>query len=197
MWNAKFAREGFLYGTEPNTFLKTQIDAMHSGQSLLLLGEGEGRNACYAASRGLKVTAIDASDVGLEKALRLAGERGVAFETLHMDLQQWRADTRYDGVMASYLHLAEPLRTQVFTEALRALAPSGLFAAEFFSLKQLPLESGGPKDPELLYTVDALEALFSLPGFEVLQLEEAVDTLEEGRGHRGEAQIIRVRVRAV
>ena len=195
MWNAKFAREGFLYGTEPNAFLKQQIDAMQPGQSLLLLGEGEGRNACYGASRGLQVTAIDASDVGLEKALQLAHEKGVAFETLHLDLEQWRADARYDAVMASYLHLTEPLRSEVFTEALKALAPSGLFAAEFFSLKQLPLESGGPKDPALLYTLDSLEPIFMLPGFELLQLEEVVDTLNEGRGHRGEAQIIRVRVR--
>lgn len=195
MWNAKFSREGYLYGTEPNRYIALQIDAMQPGQTLLLLGEGEGRNACYAASRGIKVTALDASDIGLEKALQLADARGVTIETLHTDLEDWHAEAHYDAVMASFLHLNEPLRTQVFREALKALKPSGLFAAEFFSVKQLPRSSGGPKDPELLYTVESLDAIFDLPGFELLELEEVIDTLDEGTGHRGEAELIRVRVK--
>jgi cyclopropane fatty-acyl-phospholipid synthase-like methyltransferase len=197
MWNSKFSREGYLYGIDPNVYLAGQIDGLSTGATLLLLGEGEGRNACYAASKGLKVTALDASDVGLEKALQLADVRGVSIDTVHTDLEQWHADTPYDAVMASFLHLSEPLRTQVFREALRALRPSGIFAAEFFSVKQLPLSSGGPKDAELLYTLDSLEAIFDIPGFELLQLEEVVDTLEEGKGHSGEAQLIRVKVKKI
>ncbi len=195
IWNDKFSREGYLYGKRPNAFLAPRIDALPAGARLLLLGEGEGRNACYAAARGIDVTALDASDVGLAKAEALAREAGVTITTLHQDLAIWNATPRYDAVMASFLHLKEPLRTQAFREALKALKPSGVFVAEFFSTKQLPLSSGGPKDVDLLYTVDSLREIFALPGFEILRLEEAVDHLDEGHGHRGEAELIRVEVR--
>ena len=195
LWNGKFSRDGYLYGKAPNVFLKAQIDAMPAGSSLLLLGEGEGRNACYAAAAGVDVTALDASDVGLQKAQALACEHGVQIKILHEDLQGWCPDALYDAVMASFLHLEEPLRGEAFRKALKALRPSGVFAAEFFSLKQLPLESGGPKDPSLLYTTASLKEIFAIEGYETLQLEETTTLLDEGRGHCGEAWGIRVVVK--
>ncbi len=195
MWNGKFSRKGYLYGKVPNVFLKRHIDFMKPGSTLLLLGEGEGRNACYAASRDIEVTALDASDVGLKKAHDLAEESGVTIKTVLIDLQDWKSNTHYDAVMASFLHLNEPLRTQTFREALKALKPSGVFVAEFFSTKQMPLTSGGPKDADLLYTVESLQNIFDIEGYEILQLEEVVDVLDEGRGHQGEAQLIRVKVK--
>jgi hypothetical protein len=97
--------------------------------------------------------------------------------------------------MASFLHLKEPLRTQAFREALKALKPSGVFTAEFFSTGQLPLQSGGPKDIGLLYTVESLRTIFDVGDCEILQLEELTDLLDEGKGHQGEARLIRVRVK--
>ncbi len=195
MWNGKFSREGYLYGKVPNVFLKRHIDSMKPGSTLLLLGEGEGRNACYAASRDIEVMALDASDVGLKKAHDLAEESGVTIKTVLIDLHDWKSNTHYDAVMASFLHLNEPLRTQAFREALKALKPSGVFVAEFFSTKQMPLTSGGPKDADLLYTVESMQNIFDIEGYEILQLEEVVDVLDEGRGHQGEAQLIRVKVK--
>lgn len=192
MWNGKFSREGYLYGKQPNRFLAGYIDHMAPGSSILFLGEGEGRNACYAASKGHRAVALDASEIGLEKAQRLAHELGVDIWTIHTDLAQWHADSAYDAVMASFLHLNEPLRAQAFREALKALKASGVFAAEFFSTKQLPRTSGGPKDIDLLYTVDSLREIFSVEGIEILSLEEVVDQLDEGSGHQGEAELIRI-----
>ncbi|MDX1295963.1 MAG: class I SAM-dependent methyltransferase [Sulfurimonadaceae bacterium] len=195
MWDGKFSRDGYLYGKAPNAFLKPHIDAMQSGSTLLLLGEGEGRNACYAASKGLDVTALDASEVGLQKAQAMADEAGVSITTLLIDLQEWHSDVHYDAVMASFLHLEEPLRTKAFREALKALKPSGVFVAEFFSTKQMPLTSGGPKNLDLLYTVESLQSIFDLEGYKIVQLEETVDLLDEGPGHQGDAQLIRVKVK--
>jgi SAM-dependent methyltransferase len=195
MWNGKFSREGYLYGKAPNAFLKGHIDQLPADSSLLLLGEGEGRNACYAASRGLDVTALDASDVGLQKALAMADAAGVSITTLLIDLQEWHSDVHYDAVMASFLHLEEPLRTQAFREALKALKPSGVFVAEFFSTKQMPLTSGGPKNVDLLYTIESLQSIFDLEGYEIVQLEEIIDLLDEGPGHQGDAQLIRIKVK--
>ncbi|MGQ9644743.1 MAG: SAM-dependent methyltransferase, partial [Ignavibacterium sp.] len=48
-WNERFSSEDYIYGTEPNTFLKEQLENLKPGKALFL-GEGEGRNAVYAAT---------------------------------------------------------------------------------------------------------------------------------------------------
>lgn len=193
VWNEKFSRDGYLYGKAPNRFLSEAIDSLERPSSILFLGEGEGRNACYAAMKGHDALALDASDVGLQKASALSSELGVEIKTLHIDLGHWVPEVHYDAVMASFLHLKEPLRSLAFQKAFDALKPSGVFVAEFFSLKQLPLESGGPKDPDLLYTVEALRAIFEAgDDLSIRMLEESVAPLDEGRGHQGDAELIRV-----
>ncbi len=192
LWNEKFSREGYLYGTEPNAFLKEQLKSIAPGSHILFLGEGEGRNACYAASAGFKVTALDASDIGLAKCRALAESLNVTIETLHVDLVHWEPAISYDVIMSSFLHLSEPLRTQSFTKAINALHEGGLFIAEFFSKKQLEYSSGGPKSPELLYSTDELANLFSTPSLSQLLLSECIDYLDESDAHRGEASLIRV-----
>ena len=195
MWNEKFSREGYLYGKHPNTFLAKYIDALPKHSTVLFLGEGEGRNACYAASKGHRAVALDASDIGLEKAQRLAHEQGVEIWTIHTGLESWHEEGDYSAVMASFLHLKEPLRSDAFRKALNALRPSGVFVAEFFSKHQLPRSSGGPKDIDLLYSARELLPLFTVEGFVIETLEEVIDVLDEGPGHQGEAALLRVVVR--
>jgi SAM-dependent methyltransferase len=79
MWNEKFSREGFLYGKEPNAFLAANEHLLRPKSKVLMLGEGEGRTACYMALKGHVVTALDASDVGLDKTRELAKEADLIF----------------------------------------------------------------------------------------------------------------------
>jgi 2-polyprenyl-3-methyl-5-hydroxy-6-metoxy-1,4-benzoquinol methylase len=195
MWNEKFSRKGYLYGTNPNAFLASQLERLAAGSKILFLGEGEGRNACYAAAKGFDATALDASDVGLRKMETMACELGVSIKTLHTDLEHWESEGAYDVVMASFLHLMEPLRMKAFREAMHSLRPGGRFIAEFFSTRQLPRDSGGPKMIDLLYTTDSLREVFAVKGCEIEMLEEVVDTLDEGVGHQGEADLIRIIVK--
>jgi hypothetical protein len=193
IWNEKFSREGYLYGKEPNAFLKGHIDALQPS-SILFLGEGEGRSACYAAAHGHTVTALDASAIGLAKAQQLALEKSVAINLIHADLEQWEPEQQYDAVMCSFLHLQEPLRTTAFRNAMKALKPQGKFYGEFFATSQLPLTSGGPKNIDLLYTVDSLRDIFSFDGVQIQSLTECSDLLDEGVGHQGDANLIRIEV---
>ena len=48
-WDKRYNNEDLIYGTEPNKFFKQYIDKIKPGR-ILLLGEGEGRNAVYAAA---------------------------------------------------------------------------------------------------------------------------------------------------
>ncbi|MEA1918263.1 MAG: class I SAM-dependent methyltransferase [Campylobacterota bacterium] len=195
LWNDKYSRDGYLYGKEPNAFLKEQLKNIKKESSILFLGEGEGRNACYAASLGFKTTALDASDIGISKCQELAKAYHVNVTTLHVDLAHWKAEQKFDVVMSSFLHLQEPLRTHAFSQAIQALKSNGLFIAEFFSQKQLPLSSGGPKDLSLLYDAQELQELFLKLDVTPYLISEVIDELDEGAGHQGEAQLIRVIVK--
>lgn len=85
-WNSRFSAAGYAYGTQPNDYLAQVAPQLAPASRVLSLGEGEGRNATFLASLGHRVSAVDASEVGREKALRLAAERGVALEYTVSDL---------------------------------------------------------------------------------------------------------------
>ncbi len=75
-WNDRYSSEEYFFGKEPNDFLKEEIGKLAPGKALFI-GEGEGRNSVYAASLGWEVDAIDISNVGKEKALKLAEDKNV------------------------------------------------------------------------------------------------------------------------
>jgi len=188
-WNSKFSRDGFLYGIKPNTFIASKIKMFPRGGKVLCLGEGEGRNAIFLAKRGLTVTAIDASDIGLSKLHFRSIEEDVKIETICADLNEWEVKETYDVIVASYLHMYKNEREDLFEKIEESLNPNGYFIGEFFSTKQLNYTSGGPKDEDLLYTVDDFKKHFALCEKEI---KEQVTILDEGKGHQGEACVIRV-----
>jgi SAM-dependent methyltransferase len=197
IWDEKFSREGYFYGFEPNVFIESKTALLAPQSKVLCLGEGEGRNAVYLADKGFQVTALDASAVGMTKALALASKRGVSFNVQLLDLEQWDPKETYDAIVTSYLHLEEPLRTQAFRKSVSSLNSGGHFIGEFFSVAQIPRESGGPKKHSLLYTIDSLQEIFTLDGCTILYLEECDVPLDEGNGHQGDALVIRVVVKKI
>ncbi|KAB7887634.1 SAM-dependent methyltransferase [Poseidonibacter ostreae] len=188
-WNSKFSRDGFLYGLKPNTFLASKIKLLKRESKLLCLGEGEGRNAIFFAKRGFKVTALDASDIGLAKLEQRAKEENLDIKTLCLDLNHWESDKKYDVIVASYLHMYKDERVKLFEKIEESLNQDAYFIGEFFSTKQLNFNSGGPKDEDLLYTVDDFKKNFLYCDKEISEQEVILD---EGRGHQGDACVIRV-----
>jgi SAM-dependent methyltransferase len=105
MWDQRYGGKEYAYGTEPNEFLVAMASRLPTGR-VLCLGEGEGRNAVWLAGQGYDVTAVDASRVGLEKAQRLAVERGVTITTVHSDLAAYDIDSdTWDGILSVFCHL--------------------------------------------------------------------------------------------
>lgn len=188
-WNGKFSRDGYLYGLKPNTFIASKIKLFPRGSQVLCLGEGEGRNAVFLAKRGLDVTAIDASDIGLSKLQERASEDNLKINTHCMDLNEWEPAHKYDVIVATYLHMYKDERASLFEKLEESLKEGGYFIGEFFSTKQLNFNSGGPKDEDLLYTIDDFKKHFGLCDKEI---KEQITILDEGKGHQGEACVIRV-----
>jgi len=188
-WNSKFSQEEFLYGKKPNTFLASKIKLLKKESELLCLGEGEGRNAIFFAKRGFKVSAFDASDIGLAKLDKKAQEEKLDIKTVCLDLNEWKSDKSYDVIVASYLHMYKDERIKLFEKIEDSLNPNAYFIGEFFSKKQLNFKSGGPKDEDLLYNVDDFNKNFLYCHKEVSEQEVILD---EGKGHQGDASVIRV-----
>ncbi len=188
-WNQKFSRDGFLYGLKPNSFIASKIKSFPANSKVLCLGEGEGRNAIFLAKKGFEVTAIDASDIGLSKLEQRAKEEGLNIKTICIDLNEWQAEEKYDVIVASYLHMYEKDRDRLFDNIDDSLKENAVFVGEFFSQNQLNYNSGGPKDKELLYKVEDFKAHYT---FSEAEVKEQITILDEGKGHQGEASVIRV-----
>lgn len=190
LWNQKFSRDGYLYGKEPNSFIASCYNNFKKSNRVLCVGEGEGRNAIFLAKKGYDVAAIDASDIGLEKLNAFAKEEGVNVQTRCIDLNDWIPTKKYGAVIASYLHLPSAQKTDIFSKIEAAIKYQGFFVIEVFSKNQLNYSSGGPKDEDLLYTVDDFKE--ALKHSVIHKLEEVEVDLDEGKGHQGKASVIRV-----
>lgn len=188
-WNGKFSKADYFYGINPNDFLASNIELLKNHQKLLCLGEGEGRNAIFFAKNGFEVSAIDASNLGLEKLQNRAIQEKLDIKTICMDLNFWETDEKYDVIVASYLHMYKDEREELFKKIEESLNKNGYFIAEFFSTKQLSFNSGGPKDLDLLYSLEDFQNYFNLCK---KKITEEIVVLDEGIGHQGEACVIRV-----
>lgn len=189
-WDQQFSAPGFKYGAEPNAFLVSQAHRFAVPSDVLVPGDGEGRNSVWLAGQGHRVTAMDGSAVGLAKAQALAAERGVSLQTVQDDLAAWTpAPASADAVVLTFVHLPPAIRAGAHRRLAAALRPGGVLLLEAFHPCQLPLASGGPKDEDMLYTLDRLRVDFS--GLEELLGEETETVLDEGPGHRGRAHVTR------
>jgi 2-polyprenyl-3-methyl-5-hydroxy-6-metoxy-1,4-benzoquinol methylase len=190
-WDQQFAGSDFRYGTAPNAFLSQQAQGLHAGARVLVPGDGEGRNSVWLAQQGHQVLAMDASAVGLDKARKLAAERGVVIGTVLADLSDWQPEEgAFDLVVLTFVHLPPALRTVAHRRLALALRPGGVMLLEAFHPRQLGLPSGGPRQADMLYTLADLQGDFG----DLLAQEwgeEAEVALDEGPGHQGMAQVTR------
>lgn len=190
-WDQRFSAEGYIYGELPNVFLKEQLMALPAGK-ILFPGEGEGRNAVWAALQGWQVEAVDYSEAGKAKALALAQRMGTELVAYHIeDLNLFEPlHEHYDAIAMIFVHLAAAERQQLHRKLIAALKPGGTFLLEAFSKKQLAFNSGGPKDEAMLYDVAMLRDDFS--ALRIHLLEEQTGLLDEGTHHRGEASTLKM-----
>jgi SAM-dependent methyltransferase len=190
-WDERFAGPGYKYGTEPNAFLRAQAARLAPASRVLVPGDGEGRNGVWLAQQGHRVTAVDASAVGLQKARELAATQGVTVTTELADLGDWSpVPASVDAVVLIYTHLPGTIRQGAHRRLAQGLRPGGWLLLEAFHPAQLAHSSGGPKDADMLYTPELLDADFAGLLAPVLAWHGET-TLSEGPGHQGLAQVTR------
>ena len=190
-WDERYSAPHYVYGTEPNEYFKEELQKLTAGK-LLLPGEGEGRNAVYAAKNGWIVFANDFSIQAREKALKLAKENGVEinYEVFPADEAEY-PENEFDAAALIFVHFPPTKRKKVHKAVIRSLKPGGVLIIEAFSKKQIKNSSGGPKDEEALYMLEDFQEDFEALRTELLK-EKHIE-LREGAFHTGPADVIRFR----
>jgi 2-polyprenyl-3-methyl-5-hydroxy-6-metoxy-1,4-benzoquinol methylase len=190
MWDERYSRKDYVFGTEPNAFLASCAPLLAPGQSALCVADGEGRNSVWLAGQGLVVTAFDFSAVGIAKAKKLAAAKGVVVDCRQASIEDWDwSPDRFDVVAAIFIQFAEPaLRSRIFEGMKRTLKPGGLLILQGYRPEQIEYATGGPRARENLYSRALLEDAFA--GFDILRLDEHDSEIHEGPGHAGMSALI-------
>lgn len=171
-WNDRYAASEYVWTTGANALLVAEVSPLAPGRALDLAC-GEGRNAVWLAEQGWTVTAVDFSEVGLDKGRRLAADRGVLVDWVAADVTTWPPpDGGFDLVVVLYLQLAADQRRSALGVAVRALAPGGTLLVIAHDATNLADGTGGPRDPAVLYGPDDVLADLDAAGV-VVTVERA------------------------
>ncbi len=186
-WDIRFNTEELIYGKEPNQFVKKVIDG-NKACSVLFVGEGEGRNAIYAAKKGYDVTAVDQSKVAQQKAQARAEQEHVTINYLRSDVLTFQPTEKYDMIVICFLHFLPEQRIKFHHKLKNWLTNVGQIVVEYYDKDQLAFGTGGPKSIDMLYTMKNLQSDFREYGD--IQLIRINKFLKEGRYHLGESALI-------
>ena len=195
MWDERYSSSEYAYGIAPNKFFEDSLNQYQLKGKLLLPAEGEGRNAVFAAKKGLGVTAFDISIEGKKKALKLADREKVKikYEIGNLfDLPILKE--KYDIAALIYAHFPPAILSNYHKQIADLIADEGFIILEGFSKSHLPLRNsnpnvGGPNKIEMLFSIDSIKNDF--PDFEIIRLEEVEVELNEGIYHNGLGKVIR------
>lgn len=188
-WDNRYTENSNVYGEQPNAFFKSFID-QHEPGTILMPAEGEGRNGLYAAAKGWKVDAFDFSAVARDRTVAAARERQLPVHYDLMDIGSFKAGKQYDAVGLIYVHLPPLLRRSFHQEIYQSIKPGGFLVLEAYAKEQLQFNSGGPKDPAMLY--DAPSLCHDFPFLHLISCEQKELELDEGPFHQGKAAVLRL-----
>jgi SAM-dependent methyltransferase len=193
-WNQRYREPGFAYGQEPNEFLVNSAHRLRQRGSILLPGDGEGRNGVWLARQGHEVTSVDMSSAGCDKARALAASAEVSLNVVCADLLSWTWPINaFDAVVVIFLHVPANSRQLLFERVARAVAPGGIVVLELFEPLHISYRArnpnvGGPGDPSMLVSLPELRTAFA--EFDEIEARTAVVDLKEGRYHRGTGAVV-------
>jgi SAM-dependent methyltransferase len=179
-WNARYAASELVWSADPYRFLVEEIKGLTPGRALDLAC-GEGRNAIWLAEQGWTATAVDFSEVAVDKGRQIGRDRGVEIDWAVHDVTTWTPPTRsFDLVIIFYLQLPIGWREGVWARAADAVAPRGTFLLVAHDSRNLSDGSGGPQSADVLHT--AADVTPHLDGFEIARAGEVLRSFEPEHG---------------
>lgn len=175
-WDDRYSTGDLVWSADANRFIVDVCTSLPVGRALDLAA-GEGRNSIWLASLGWQVTAVDFSQVALDRGRRLAGDRGPEVSEritwVAADLAHYRpASHAFDLVVIAYLQVPAPLRHAAVVAAAAALAPGGRLVVVAHDRSNLVDGVGGPQDPDVLYGTADVAADLDGTGLTVTRSEQ-------------------------
>jgi SAM-dependent methyltransferase len=182
-WDARYAGTELVWSVTPNQFVAEELADLPPGRAVDLAA-GEGRNAIWLAARGWDVTAVDFSQVALDKGQRLAERERLegTITWVCADATTWEADGSYDLAVVAYLQLAPTERRAAVRRAFHALRPGGTFLLVAHDSTNLAEGTGGPQDPAVLMTADDVLDDLEDADLEALRAERVVRQVPQPDG---------------
>lgn len=153
-WDERY-RRGEHATAEPSRLLVRAVEKLAPGRALDIAC-GAGRHAVYLASRGWRVTAVDASRVGVELMQERARLRGVELDARVADLERGEFSVEadaYDLVCDFYY-----LQRDLFARLRAGVRAGGHFVAAIHMVDDAP--DIRPMNPDFLLEPGELRAIF-------------------------------------
>jgi tellurite methyltransferase len=157
---------------DPEGFVLEMLPLLARGGLALDVAAGRGRNSVALACAGMRVVAVDFSEVALSALAGLARSEQLSIWPILADFDTFALrDRSFDAIVSiNFLDRA------LFPHFARALKPGGILLAETFLIDQA--ESGHPRNPRFLLKHYELRELMA--GLELLRYREGLIVYPDG-----------------
>lgn len=182
-WNQLYEPSQYMFGEEPNAYLKSKIADLKPGK-VLLPGDGEGRNAVYCAGLGWEVSAFDLSEVGKLKADELAEKNHVQIDFKVGDVEELTYEKEsFDVLVSIFCHFMPEQRRHYHQILTSYLKPKGALILEGFSR---PAGIGA----DIRFDLEELKEDFK--EFDFVECRTEIVNSNEGFVIRGRNEVVRI-----
>lgn len=165
-WDRMYSQRQAAWDGEPNPLLAQALAGLAPGTALDV-GCGEGADAIWLANQGWRVTAVDLSNVALDRGR--AADAAHLVSWLQADMVSWQppADA-YDLISLHYVHLPPSERAALFGRLARAMRPGGMLLLVAHHPSDQETTIGRPPIPDLFFTAEEVAAMLAPGRWEVL-----------------------------
>ena len=183
-WLQKYLRtpHEYIWGREPSSFAREAAEFLPRGARVLELGCGEGRDSVFFGSLGFEVIGVDSAAPGIQKAERLARERGVAVRWVTADMAEVDLPGPFDLVYScgAVHYVPRPDRDRLLRATKARTRPRGLHAHIVFTDREIYVELG-----EVIDYFRPGELLHLYADWAILIREEGtINCAQDGNPHR-------------
>ena len=170
-WAERHAAAAMAWDTTPNQFVVAACRKLRPGRALDL-GAGEGAHAVWLAGRGWQVTAVERGTVEVGRIQSHSALLNHPVDAIVGDAVGYRPRAAsYDLILLCYLQLSEHQLRIAFQNVAPGLVPGGRVLVVAHDASNIAHGWGGPSDPNVLSTPQAVAGLLADLGLEVLRAE--------------------------
>ena len=166
-WDARYASEGQLWSGRVNALLKQEIEGMKPG-TVLDVGAGEGADAIWLAQQGWQVSAVDISQIAIDRAESAAHKASVKVQWIVADAREVSGE--YDLVSALYPVVYK--ESDLFDHLCALVKPGGTLLFVHHMPDPDGLRGHGPDFSKVMSAREVLENLspkWTIEKYEVIE----------------------------